>query len=121
MPALAAVALPWRGATFTVQISNLPPGNPAVLWFGASATSWGAVSLPLPLGFAGLPGCQLLTGLDLTVPLALSAGSASLTLPLASSLPVGAAFYNQGAVLDPSLNPAGLALSNGAIGRIGSK
>ncbi len=48
------------------------------------------------------------------------AGTATLTVPLSNTVP-GAAFYNQGGVLDPGANPAGLVLSAGAVGQIGGK
>ena len=122
MPLLGAApgSLPWAEGSFTVQLAPIVPGQPAVLFFGVSSTSWSGIPLPLALGMLGRPDCSVLASLDLAVPLASATGAASLTMPLAPSL-VGGVFYNQGASLDLTSGTTGLAFSNGARAQVGER
>ncbi|MEM7201116.1 MAG: kelch repeat-containing protein, partial [Planctomycetota bacterium] len=87
---------PVLGTTFTVQVFNLVPGNPALMSFGGSASSWAGVALPLDLTMAGLLGCRLYVSPDLLVPLSNLGGFASqpIIVPRVTAL-LGATFFNQ--------------------------
>ena len=92
------------------------------MFLGFSRTSWGGVPLPVPLDFAGMPGCALhVSGEAL---LGVPGSGAALTLPLAiandASL-LGARFHNQALVLDPGANALGATLSNAGEARIGAR
>lgn len=113
---------PWMGGTFAIGVSNLPPGNGAVLAFGESYTTWGAVSLPLSLGFLGMTGCTLYTSGEVVVPLANPTGVATYVLSVPNDPTVlGAIFYNQAFVLDPPANPRGQTASNAGAGVVGAR
>ena len=121
-PALDVVAGmgPWLGQPFGVALADLPPGRSTLVWLGSSHTNWGAVRLPLDLGFAGLPSCLLLVSPDLHHPVFNLTGRTTLALPLPPD-PVltGAQVFLQGFVLDPSANAFGAVLSNALEARIG--
>ncbi|MEM7205983.1 MAG: hypothetical protein AAF628_37355 [Planctomycetota bacterium] len=116
------VGLPWVGATLRVELSSLPPRNAAAMLVGASATRWGAVSLPLPLAGAGMPGCSLWVSPDHAVPLANPYGTATWSASVCAcpSL-VGTQLYNQGVVVDPTANPTGVVASSAGAARFGAK
>jgi len=114
-PALAAGTLPWLGETFVLA---LPSASATALLLGASRTAWGPAPLPLPLGGVGMPGCTLLTSIDLTFPLA--GNAAALPIPGSIAL-VGQAFYVQGIVADPVANPLGAVTSNALEVRVGGR
>ena len=119
-PVLAAAPgqRPWVGEPFTVELTQLPPGQPAALSFGSSATTWSGLTLPSLLSALGLPACFLLASAEIVVPLGVQNGAASHTVQLCNcpSL-LGGGYFNQGFVLDPT----GLSLSNGARAVIGGK
>jgi hypothetical protein len=124
VPALAAAAnqRPWSGERFVAELTNLPPGNSALLWLGFSKTSWASVQLPLDLGSAGMPGCSLLVAAQYHFPVfnLTGGGSTTLQIPDDAAL-VGAPFYLQGLVADRAANALGATSSNAAEGRIGGK
>jgi hypothetical protein len=69
-----------------------------------------------------MPGCSLLTSIEVWSLLQGSSGRASATFPI-PDLPflIGSSFYQQAIVPDPSFgNPAGLVISRGARGVIGA-
>ncbi len=121
-PALGS--LPWMGQTLTIELTGLPNAvfNAPFGIVGLSKTSWGATTLPLDLGFMGIPGCKLLVSPDLFVPLANLGGKASwsATVPRTPIL-IGAVFFQQGFVLDRGANPLGVVVSNAGEGKIGAK
>jgi len=88
--------------------------NPGLLLIGVSKTQWGSVQLPQRLDHIGAPGCSLLVSPDVVWRVSLTNGRDywSWQVPNTVSL-VGARFYSQCAVDDPSANAAGLAVSNG--------
>jgi hypothetical protein len=99
---------PRPGQTVQAVLSN-GPSAPSVGWlvFGLRAQA------PLELTFVGMPGCTLYQPLDVLVPLALTAGGA--TLPL--SVPqltnsCGLVLRQQAIAWDPSANALGVVLSN---------
>jgi hypothetical protein len=104
------------------QVTNAPPASAGLLLLGVSDRSWGTVTLPLPLGFAGMPGCSLLCSAELIVALARIGPllQADLMIPNELGL-LGARFFNQALVSDAGANAAGLTASNGAAGRVGGR
>jgi FG-GAP repeat len=50
-----------------LHLNQAPAKTPALLLLGVSNSQWGGATLPLPLGFIGLPTCKLNTSLDLVV------------------------------------------------------
>ncbi|HHI79960.1 MAG TPA: hypothetical protein ENK02_08260 [Planctomycetes bacterium] len=107
------------GQTTTVEAYNLPPAVPVMNILGFSNTSFGAIPLPLDLGFLGAKGCSLRASLDLNQ-VALSKGtgagngSASFAWPIPnlSSLR-GLNLYFQALVFDKGANGAGLTTTMG--------
>jgi len=111
-------ARPVLGQTFRTRIANLGSGAVAVFGLiGFSRTQWGAYTLPLDLGFLGIPGCRLYTSIDAMVPLPFNNRSATWKLPI-PALPelAGWRFYQQGLVIDASANPVGAILTNAGQG-----
>jgi len=73
-----------------------------------------ASPFPLDLGFLGMPGCHLFTGLAFT-DIALLDGSGTGSYPVSLSPAaqwLGLLFYTQWACLDPAANAFGLTTSN---------
>ena len=124
VPVLDAVpgSRPWIGTGFSVDVTNVPASGMTLLLLGHSNTRWGSLGLPFDLGVAGMPGCLLASSGDLVIALANASGSArwNTTLCACPEL-LGGRFYNQALVLDPGVNPAGLVLSNAAVGVIGAR
>ena len=89
-------------------------------FIGASRTTWGALSLPLELSLLGAPGCSLYTGVGLVVPLTVTAGVASwsIPIPLNASL-VGQSFFTQGILAGDPINPGKIVTSNDVVARVG--
>jgi hypothetical protein len=118
----ASGSLPWINSAFGIELTKIPATSPAVLVFGISDQSWGAIPLPLKLDGLGMTGCWLNASVEVLFVMSNNAGTATITLPLPNDLNlVGARFYNQGLVLDPPANSAGLTTSNGAAATIGKK
>lgn len=60
LPQIRASGTPQIGSSgFAVRVENGLPGLPALLYIGASTTSWAGVPLPLDLAVLGLSGCTL--------------------------------------------------------------
>jgi hypothetical protein len=90
--------------------------------FGSSKTAWGALSVPVSLGFLGMTGCALYASGELAIPLANPAGTATWTVSIPNDPALlRATFYNQAWVLDPLANPFGLTASNAGEGIVGAK
>lgn len=119
----APYELPWLGDRFRIELTSPAPGSSqAVLWVGASRMTWNGLPLPFDLGLVGLTGCQLHASLDLSFPVPLSAGAASVSSGLCGNCPgfVGRELFLQALVLDPAAprpfpgaTTAGLALTIG--------
>lgn len=84
---LTATRLAWIGTTFRAEVTGLPINSMPVGVFGVTATSI-ALSTLVP---QALPGCQLLSSLDLLLVLPLRIGSAQSQLPV----PLQAALLGQ--------------------------
>jgi hypothetical protein len=115
-PVLANTGKPVINTSFNVDLSAARSLSPAILFLGASNTSWGALTLP----FTYAPTCQLLASGEIMIGLATSAtgtGSVPIAVPNARDL-VGLFFYNQFLVVDPA-NNFKLVASNGGRGKVG--
>ena len=76
----------------------------------------------LDLTVLGMTNCTLYTSVEVAIPLLNVGGSAAWTIPVPPSWTlVGASFLQQGLVLDPNANPAGIVFSNAAVGVVGSR
>src|SRR5262249_54277739 len=100
------------GDTFLLSAAPVPSG----------AASWlllGRVAWPADLTAFGLNGCVLRTTPFLFLP---GTSGAQFTLPLPPDPTLtGAAFAAQALVADPGATPAGLVLSDAALGRFGRR
>jgi hypothetical protein len=123
-PALAAAPGrgPWLGANYAVELASLPASAPALVLLGRSKTSWGAITLPVPLDSLGMTGCTLFASAEFLFPVVAAAGVARLSLPIPDDRSLlGTTSFTQGLVVDPAANPFGATLSNAAEQRIGAK
>ena len=124
MPALAAASgqLPWIGSSFRIELTHLPAGAAALLLLGNSKTAWGLVPLPFPLNGLGMTGCTLYVCAEATVPVPNVGGTVSATLSVPNDpVLVANSFFNQGLVLDPPANAAGITATNAGEGTVGAK
>ncbi|MBX3462102.1 MAG: hypothetical protein KF830_02950 [Planctomycetes bacterium] len=115
-PQLAVGALPRLGTVCTVDLVNLPPGQPfGVMAVGLSRTQWPLGSLPMLLTGLGMPGCRAYSSAELLVPIPASNGVATWSFDFAT-LPslLGDVYHLQGIGIDPGWNPAWLTTSNAA-------
>jgi hypothetical protein len=122
VPRLEATRLPWLGDSVRIQLTQLPANTAALLSVGISRTAWGPVPLPLPLDALGMTGCTLYVSgnVILSVVIVAGAGSVTIGVPNDQSL-LGASFFNEGFVLDPPANAAGITTSNAGEARIGAR
>ena len=104
------------GAVVTVNGSGIPPGSRGLLMIGLSDSQWGALSLPLDLSNAGLPGCQLLVSPDILVrvPSQTYAGKTFLSRDfVVPPVMAGVEVFCQWLVFDPLGGPPFIAMSRG--------
>lgn len=101
------------GKGVRLHLNQAPAKAPAFLLLGLSRSQWGGTTLPLPLGFIGLPGCRLNTSVDVIVSsLAGSTGisrgyaAVDISVPLAGTNPK-VTVYGQWLVWDPTGNRPG--------------
>ncbi len=126
VPVLAAApaSLPWLGETLTCTLTNLPNLPLAVPFglIGVSRQTWLGIPLPFDVASLGAPGCFLLTSVETSVQLVNNMGVAQwqFSIPATVSL-LGASFYQQALVLDPTANAFGAVFSNGAHATIGDR
>jgi len=116
-------ALPWLGDRFQLEVaSSATASGQALMWLGASRTTWNGLPLPLDLGSLGLVGCSLRAAIDVSFPLALVSGQAAVGARLCGNCPsfVNRQLFFQALVLDaaaprpfPGATTAGLALTIG--------
>jgi hypothetical protein len=113
-------SLPVAGRTFDTVVTNVPATAPVFGLLGFSSTSFPPFALPLELAVVGMPGCQLLTDIQLATALTNSGGTApwALSLPAQASV-LGLRFYQQAFVVDAGVNALGATTSNGGQGRVG--
>ncbi len=123
VPALSSSGVPEIGFPFTADLTFAKPNATAMVWVGVSNTKLGTFNLPLDLGPFGASGCSVLTSSDVPVALQTDAtGRASwqATIPNSQSL-VGLVGYLQAMVLDVQANALGLAWSNAATAKVGTR
>lgn len=104
---------PRGGQDYEITVSNIPAPEAAILLVGASNSSWGVppIALPLQLDGIGMPGCQLWSAIDVTVPMFRVRAGASGCRVAIPMLP-GFGFFMQALVFDSAANSAGMILSN---------
>lgn len=121
-PTLEAAALPVLGATFSLEIRDVPAGTPVcMLVQGLSATTFGAFTLPLDLGQFGLSGCRLEIAADLSdvIPVNGTVANLSYAIPNTPSL-TGLPVYSQGLVPDVGAANGIAAMTRAGIGILGN-
>ena len=122
-PNLGSVGRPVIGKTFNVTLSLAKATSPIILLLGGSDTRWGVIPLPLSMASFGAPLCNLLVSADLMLPgISDAKGNASAPFPVPNDTKlVGAKFFNQYIVVDPTTNGMGLAFSNGGAAKVGEQ
>lgn len=112
--------LPQLGATFTVNLNNMPT-SAAFFLVGFSRTSSPFGPLPVDLSVYGMPGCRGRVSPDATLLLIGSGNAATWNfgIPNTGSM-VGLHLYNQAIVLDPGFNALGAVASDAAALLIGN-
>ncbi|MEM7203273.1 MAG: kelch repeat-containing protein [Planctomycetota bacterium] len=113
VPVLDAPLLPCVGAPFRINLFSVPPGAPSFLLFGRSDQFWVGGMLPLDLGAIGGTGCQLLVSPDVAVPMVSLTGQSFVNVRLTNPSLLGAQWFNQAAVIAPTVGPLGIAFSEG--------
>jgi len=121
-PALSATGTPQLGGSYSVDLAGAAIGTVAILFTGASNSTWNGIPLPFDLAIAGAPGCALLaSGTMMSSTATNGSGQASLPLGLPNDPALcGAALFQQWLVYDPNANNLGFAFSNGGVGTLGS-
>lgn len=120
-PSTSASGFPRLGGHVLYSSVGGPPAMPAVMYLGASKTTWNGIPLPLDLGFLGAGGCRVLTDPTLGVPLATNAAgnvSQGLTMPSDVGM-LGQSFHVQFWILDPPANRLGLITTRGVTTLVG--
>ncbi len=116
--AAAATPRPVVGATFNLEISNLPFGI-ALVGTGFSNTTYNGLPLPLPLDALGMPNCTLWAAPEvLTAVVGSPLAPWSLVIPGSPTL-YGLQFFNQAFSLDAAANSLGITASNAAAAVLG--
>ena len=121
-PTLRAIptgARPRFGSAFTASVENVP--SVAFGIFGLSNQRTRGLPLPFDASVLGMNGCDVLVALDLIAPMTVGSSNTALwTIPIpADGSLLGATFYQQALVFDPTTNALGLTLSNGGTAVIG--
>lgn len=113
--AVTGGALPWLGQSFLIQSAG--SSGAALLLFGWSNASFGALNLPLALAPYGAPGCSLFASPDLAYGIGASS-TFNVAVPYLPGV-AGLTFYAQSIALDPAANALGITSSNGLALTIG--
>jgi hypothetical protein len=109
----------WLGGLMEVEIAPTPQPF-ALFTMGFSDTNAGATALPLDLSAYGMPGCHLRVAPDVSLLVATAASSAAVQIPIPQwSGLLGVPFWQQGFVLAPGVNLAGLLATDSVRGTIG--
>ncbi len=123
-PASTLGNLPWIGDTFTLEMSDVPPGGRPIAMLGTTDRSWAGRPLPLSLTlFGGGPGCTLDIAPAATPAMTPGPGNTArfdLPIPNVRAL-VGLNLYGQGAVLEPAGSSSVLTTTNALLLQIGSR
>ena len=121
VPTLAGQGSPILGSQFAALLAKAPAKTAAILFLGDSRVRWGALPLPLDLGFIGAPGCLAQASGLLQLPVLVSS-SGTAQFPFAIPNPralTGDRLFGQALVLDSRANQFGVTVSNGLEIRIG--
>ncbi|MBK8099451.1 MAG: hypothetical protein IPK26_20270 [Planctomycetes bacterium] len=121
-PVLEAASLPVLGATFSLEIRDVPAGTPVCLLAqGLSATTFGTFTLPLDLGPFGLTGCRLEIAVDVSDVVVVNGTVANLSysIPNTPSL-TGLPLFAQGVVPDVGAGNGIAAMTRAGLGVIGN-
>jgi hypothetical protein len=112
-PSLRTDLPPRIAGSFALDASNMLTNTSGVLVIGLSDKLWGTQTLPLGLGFMGMPRCQLLCSWDTQIGFTTTTGSwqPRFKVPKNFNL-LGVPIYNQVWALDPKANFPGIATSN---------
>ena len=116
-PVNVNLGLPFAGGKFGFHLHGATGGAPAILFVGASKTSWAGLPLPFDLGPLGAPGNLIRCSGEALVTYVTSGtgpgkGQASFLVP---SIPVAAKgyfLYSQWLILDKGANTLGIVMSN---------
>ncbi|MDP6423697.1 MAG: hypothetical protein QGG14_03090 [Planctomycetota bacterium] len=103
VPILAATGEHKIGATTTVQVANLLPSQPAMLFIGASDKLWfGKIPLPFDLAAVGMTGCTQYISTEISVATTTGPGFVTykFVVPLRREL-AGLIMFHQYYALDP--------------------
>lgn len=107
LPRIGSTGSPNIGTALDLNLSQVPPALPALLFLGISNTTWSGVPLPLDLGLVGMPGCDLLVSVEASIAAITTAvgpgqgaASATLSIPNNGAL-VGLSLYAQWFVANP--------------------
>lgn len=122
-PAIQALAaMPMLGREFRVNGTDLGPQRVALLFVGASDSVWHGVPLPADLTPVGMPGCTLLTSIEMILVALVHDGQAEwqIFIPPEPRL-LGASFFAQAMALDARANAFGAVLSGGRQATIGNE
>ncbi|MFQ5504837.1 MAG: hypothetical protein ACE5F1_08585, partial [Planctomycetota bacterium] len=115
IPVLSNTGRPTVGGAYNVNLSRAVASSTALLLIGASKTKWGALPLPFDMTALGAPGCKLLAGGDLIVPVPtdrLGTATLQLKVPL-NNVFCGVSIFNQYIIFDKNANNLGLVGTNG--------
>jgi len=82
VPELSAKQPPRIGASFRVELSNLPANTVAVMLLGTSNERYGALPLPFDLAPIGLPGCPLLVSIEHAQAMTANGKTAGIVFPI---------------------------------------
>jgi len=122
IPLLTATGTPQLGTTFNIDLSNVPASTPGAFFILAfDDTQWLGMPTPVNLAIVGMPQCYAYTSNDDATFTQAAGGMATFALAIPNSVALdGLQFYNQWAVVDPSVgNLQGLSVSNAGAGVLG--
>ena len=123
VPVLGSAVLPEIGFPFTVDLSFAKANANATIYIGVSNTKMGTFNLPLDLAPFGAAGCTVLMSADVGLGVKTNTtGRASfkISVPNDKTL-VGIQVYFQAMVVDAGANSLGLAFSNAATVKVGTR
>lgn len=121
IPMLQLVSIPAIGATFSLDVVNVPT-TPS-LWLMSiglsNITDPAFGQLPWDMDPLGAPGCLILSSVYTVTLLTHNGGTANYAVPLPNEPTLtGIAFMNQAFLLDPSTNSLGVISSNSGIATV---
>jgi hypothetical protein len=114
VPTLELVGEPLLGATFQLDVVNLPAAGGAFLMaLGFSDTNSAFGPLPFDMGQLGAPGCSILCDIVNATLLLHTGGTGHYSLPIPNAqILLAVQFFQQAYVADATVNPLGVTTSN---------